>query len=127
MHLPAGDYLGGLAMRTRRDRSARLLRTWRWRRRCSVAASAGGRSMYKDVAQWRRIRRRVLAGGVSQSQIAREMGMAQKTIRKMIESPIPPEFRRMKPITGTTKWPCLGLIEQILKEDQGKPKRQQHT
>jgi len=83
--------------------------------------------MYRDLTQWRRIRRRVLTGGVSQSQVARETGMARKTVRKMIESPIPPEFRRMKPITGTTKWPCLGLIEQILKEDQGKPKRQQHT
>jgi hypothetical protein len=43
--------------------------------------------MYRDItqAQWIRIRRRLLGGGVSQKQIERETGTSRKTVRKMIE------------------------------------------
>jgi transposase len=45
----------------------------------------------------------------------------------MIEFPIPPGYRRRKTVDRPKLGPCLGLIDQIIKEDHGKPKKQQHT
>jgi hypothetical protein len=87
----------------------------------------GGRSMYRDVFQWTRIRRRVLTGGISQKQVGRESGISRKTVRKMIEFPIPPEYRRKNAVDRPKLGPCLGLIDHIVTEDQGKSKKQQHT
>ena len=78
--------------------------------------------MYRDVTQWTRIRRRVLTGGVSQKQIERETGICRTTIRKMIEFPIPPGYRREKPVNRPKLGPFLGVIDQIVQEDCGKPK-----
>ena len=83
--------------------------------------------MYRDVTQWRRIRRRVLTGGVSQKQIERETGISRTTVRKMIEFPIPPGYRRKRAVERPKLGPCLELINHIAKEDQGKSKQQQHT
>ena len=83
--------------------------------------------MYRDVTQWRRIRRRVLTGGVSQKQIGRETGISRSAIRKMIEFPIPPGYRRKKSVDRPKLGPCLELIDHIVKEDQGKLKEQQRT
>jgi hypothetical protein len=82
--------------------------------------------MYRDVTQWTRIRRRLLAG-VSQKGIERETGISRKTVRKMIEFSIPPGYRRKKAVDRPKLGPCLRLIDHIVKEDQGKPKKQQHT
>jgi transposase len=83
--------------------------------------------MYRDVTQWRRIRRRVLTGGVSQKAIERETGISRTTVRKMIEFPIPPGYRRKNPINRPKLGPCLGVIDHIVEEDYGKPNKQQHT
>jgi hypothetical protein len=83
--------------------------------------------MYRDVTQWTRIRRRLLSGSVSQKQIARETEISRQTIRKMIEFPIPPGYQRRKPVNRPTLGPCLGLIDQMVKEDHGKPKQQKRT
>ena len=83
--------------------------------------------MYRDVTQWTRIRRRVLTGGVSQRQIVRETGISRVTVRKMVEFPVPPGNRRKKAIDRPKLRLCSRLIDGIVKEDQGKPKKQQHT
>ena len=83
--------------------------------------------MYRDVTQWTRVRRRVLTGGVSQKQIERETGISRTTVRKMIEFPIPPGYRRKRAVDRPKLGPCLELINHIVKEDQGKSKQQQHT
>ena len=83
--------------------------------------------MYRDVTQWTRIRRRVLTGGVSRKQIERETGISRTTVRKMIEFRVPPGYRREKPVNRPKLGPCLGVIDQIVKEDCGKPKKQRHT
>ena len=83
--------------------------------------------MYRDVTQWTRVRRRVLTGGVSQKQIERETGISRTTVRKMIEFPIPPGYRRKRAVDRPKLGPCLELVNHIVKEDQGKPKQQQHT
>ena len=83
--------------------------------------------MYRDVTQWTRIRRRVLTRGVSQKQIARETGISRETVRKMVEFPVPPGYRRKKAIDRGKLRLYSGLIDGIVKEDQGKPKKQQQT
>jgi hypothetical protein len=83
--------------------------------------------MYRNVTQWTRIRRRALTRSVSQKQIARETGISRQTIRKMIEFPIPPGYRREKPVNRPTLGPCLGLIDHMVKEDHGKPKKEKRT
>jgi transposase len=83
--------------------------------------------MYRDLTQWTRIRRRVLAGSVSQKQITRETGISRETVRKMVEFPIPPGYRRKTPREQPKLRLCSGLIDGIVKEDQGKSKKQQHT
>lgn len=57
----------------------------------------------------------------------RETGISRKTVRKMIEFPVPPGFRREKPVNRPKLGPCLKVIDQIVQEDRGKPKKQQHT
>jgi transposase len=83
--------------------------------------------MYTDVTQWTRIRRRVLTGGVSQKQIARETGISRHTVRKMIEFPAPPGYQRTREVDRGKLQSCSGLIDATVKEDQGKPKKQQHN
>ena len=83
--------------------------------------------MYRDVTQWTRIRSRVLAGGASRRQIERETGISRQTVRKMMQFPIPPGYRRKEPRDRPKLRPCSGLIDGIVKEDQGKPKKQQRT
>ena len=83
--------------------------------------------MYRDVTQWARIRRRVLTRGISQMQIERETGISRTTVRKMIEFAIPPGYRRKKAIDPPKLGPCVGLIDGVVKEDQGKPKKHQRT
>ncbi|MDQ2834603.1 MAG: IS630 family transposase [Acidobacteriota bacterium] len=64
---------------------------------------------------------------MSQKQIARETGISWKTVQKMIKFPTPPGYRRKKPIDRCKLQPCAGLIDGIVKEDQGRSKKQQHT
>lgn len=83
--------------------------------------------MYRNVTQWTRIRRRVLAGGVSQRRIEREAGISRKTVRKMITFPVPPGYQRKKAVERPKLGLCLEVIDQIAKEDADQPKNQRHT
>jgi transposase len=82
--------------------------------------------MYRDVTQWTKIRRRVLIGGVSQRRIWRETGISRATVRKMIEFPIPPGYPRRQLVDRSRLRSCSGLIDDIIKENQRKPKKHQH-
>jgi transposase len=82
--------------------------------------------MYRDVTQWTKIRRRMLIGGVSQRRIWRETGISRKTVRKMIEFSIPPGYTRRQVVDRSRLRSCSGLIDDIIREDQRKPKKQQH-
>src|SRR4051794_10843336 len=48
--------------------------------------------MYRDVAQWAKIRYRILVEGVSRRQVVRETGISRKTIRKMLAHPHPQPY-----------------------------------
>lgn len=45
--------------------------------------------MYRDVAQWSGIRRRILEQGTPIRQVVRETGISRKTVRKMLQHPLP--------------------------------------
>jgi len=86
----------------------------------------GHREVYK-VEVYARVRRAVQVDGMSIRQAAREFGLARKTIRKMLQFSLPPGYERKKPVQRPKLGPWLGIIDQILVDDQSQPKKQRHT
>ena len=39
--------------------------------------------MYREIAQWRQIRRRVLVDGTPKKQVARETGISRRTLNRI--------------------------------------------
>jgi len=79
------------------------------------------------VEVYARVRRAVQVDGMSIRQAAREFGLARKTIRKMLQFSLPPGYARKKPVQRPKLGPWLGIIDQILMDDQSQPKKQRHT
>src|SRR5215470_1198216 len=76
--------------------------------------------MYRDVAQWSCIRDRVLRKGVSIRRVARETGISPKTVRKMLDHPLPQPYRprsRRYPKLG----PHTGSIQRMLEQNATLP------
>ena len=65
-----------------------------------------------------RVRRAVHVDGRSQREVAREFGLARKTVRKMLEYPAPPGYQRQKPVRRPKLGPWQGVIDAILEEDK---------
>ena len=86
----------------------------------------GHREVYK-VEVYARIRRAVQVDGMSIRQAAREFGLARKTIRKMLQFSLPPGYERKKPVQRPKLGPWLGIIDQMLLDDQAQPRKQRHT
>jgi transposase len=79
------------------------------------------------VEVYARIRRAVQVDGMSIREAAREFGLSRKTIRKMLQFSLPPGYQRKKPVGRPKLGPWLGIIDQILADDQSQPKKQRHT
>jgi transposase len=79
------------------------------------------------VEVYARIRRAVQVDGMSIREAAREFGLSRKTIRKMLQFSLPPGYQRKKPVARPKLGPWLGIIDQILADDQSQPKKQRHT
>jgi len=79
------------------------------------------------VELYARVRRAVHVEGRSQREVAREFGLARKTVRKMLEYPAPPGYQRQKPVRRPKLGPWQGAIDAILDEDKSRPRRQRHT
>jgi len=79
------------------------------------------------VEVYARVRRAVQVEGMSMRQAAREFGLSRKTIRKMLAYSVPPGYARKKPVLRPKLGPWLGIIDQILEDDQSQPKKQRHT
>jgi transposase len=84
------------------------------------------REVYR-VEVYARIRRAVQVDGMSIRQAAREFGLSRKTIRKMLQFSLPPGYERKKPVGHPKLGRWLGVIDQILLDDQSQPKKQRHT
>jgi transposase len=69
------------------------------------------------------------AQGESVRALARRLGHAQKTIRKVIASATgePEPYRRGVPVVYPKLGPFLAIIEKILQDDQSAPLKQRHT
>jgi len=80
-----------------------------------------------DVDVYARVRRAVLVEGRSRRAVAREFGLARKTVRKMLEYSLPPGYRRQQPVRKPKLGPWLGVIDTILEEDKQRPRKQRHT
>ena len=74
-----------------------------------------------------RVRRAVQVDGMSVRHAAREFGLSRKTVRKMLMFSAPPGYQRNKPVKRPKLGPWLGVIDQILEDDESRPKKQRHT
>jgi hypothetical protein len=76
--------------------------------------------MYRDVMQWSGIRRRILREGVSISQVVRETGISRKTVRKMLNQPLPKPYG-----PRDRRYPKLGphttSVQRMLRENATLP------
>jgi len=82
--------------------------------------------MFK-VELYGRVRRAVLVEGRSQRAVAREFGIARKTIQKMLRYSVPPGYQRQQAVKRPKLGPWLGVIDAILEEDKARPAKQRHT
>ena len=73
------------------------------------------------------VRRRVYVEGWSERAAARRFGLARETVRKMLRYRLPPGYRRQQPIRCPKLDAFTGVIDQILRDDQHRPKKQRHT
>jgi transposase len=73
------------------------------------------------------VRRAVLVEGRSQRVVAREFGLARKTVRKMLEYSAPPGCKRQRPVRRRKLGPWQGVIAVILEDDKQRPSWQRHT
>ncbi len=74
-----------------------------------------------------RVRRAVQVDGISVRRTARDFGLSRKTVRKMLAYSVPPGYQRKKPVARPKLGPWLGVIDQILEDDESQPKKQRHT
>jgi len=79
------------------------------------------------VEVYARVRRAVQVDGMSVRQAAREFGLSRKTVRKMLMFSAPPGYQRKEPAARPKLGPWLGVIDQILENDQSQAKKQRHT
>jgi transposase len=64
---------------------------------------------------------------MSQRQAARLFGIDPKTVSKMLRFSVPPGYRRSQPPVRPKLDGFMGVIDRILKEDRGRPRKQRHT
>ena len=65
-------------------------------RRCQEACFLWDTAAMKTVGLYARVRRAVLVDGMSRRVAAREVGLARKTLSKMLEYSAPPGYQRQK-------------------------------
>jgi DNA-binding XRE family transcriptional regulator len=71
--------------------------------------------MYREIVQWRQIRRRVREDGAPKKQVARETGISRQTINRILTHEGPPGYGprpRYYPKLG----PYIPEIERLLTE-----------
>ena len=79
------------------------------------------------MEMYARVRRACMVEGMSVREAAREFGLHRDTVRKMLTYSVPPGYRRSKSVRRLQLEPYTGVIDRILEEDKGVPKKQRHT
>ena len=77
--------------------------------------------------KWTKIRRRVLVDGQSKRSVCQEFGIHWDTLTKILGHSEPPGYRQGQPRPKPTIGPFLGVIEEILRQDQKVHRKQRHT
>lgn len=80
-----------------------------------------------SVELYNRVRRACHVEGMSKSEAARMFGIDRKTVAKILTHSVPPGYRRSKPPVRPKLDPFIPIIDQILKDDKGRLKKQGHT
>src|SRR3954453_23691768 len=81
----------------------------------------------KVVELYGRVRYAVQIEGLSRREAARQFGMDPRTVAKMLAFSVPPGYRRRRPPARPKLDPFTGIIDGILAEDEGRPRKQRHT
>ena len=81
----------------------------------------------KVVELYGRVRYAVQIEGLSRRAAARQFGIDPRTVAKMLAFSVPPGYRRRRPPARPKLDPFIGIIDQILREDDGRPRKQRHT
>jgi len=68
------------------------------------------------VEIYARVRRAVLVEGKRRRAVARDYGLARKTVSKMLEYSLPPGYRRQKPVRRPRLAAWQGVIDAIYKK-----------
>jgi hypothetical protein len=59
--------------------------------------------------------------------VARHFGIRPRTVAKMLAFSVPPGYRQSRPPARPNLDPFTGLIDGILTQDEGRPRKQRHT
>ena len=81
----------------------------------------------KQVELYAQVRYAVQIEGLSQRAAARRFGIDPRTVGKMMKFSVPPGYVRTKPPVRPRLDPFIAIIDKILSNDKGVPKKQQHT
>ena len=81
----------------------------------------------KQVELYAKVRYAVQIEGLSERAAARRFGIDPRTVAKMMTFSVPPGYRRTKPPVRPKLDAFIAIIDRILADDKGRPKKQQHT
>jgi transposase len=79
------------------------------------------------VGLYAKVRYAVQIERLSKRATARQFGLDPKTVDKMMRFSVPPGYRRRKPPVRPKLGQYIAIIDMILVDDKGQPKKQQHT
>ena len=82
--------------------------------------------MYQ-VDLYLRVRRALMVEARGIREAARVFGLLRDTVRKMLEYFVPPGYRRQSTPKRPRLEPFTGIIDRILEDDLGLPRKQRHT
>ncbi len=82
--------------------------------------------MYR-VELYAQVRRACHVEGMSIREASRVFNLDRKTVRKMLLFSVPPGYRQVKAVRRPKLDPFTGIIDQILEEDEARPRKQRHT
>lgn len=81
----------------------------------------------KRVELYAKVRYAVQIEGLSKREAARRFGIDPRTVDKMMTFSVPPGYVRTKPPVRPKLDPYIAIIDKILADDKGRPKKQHHT
>jgi transposase len=81
----------------------------------------------KRVELYAKVRYAVQIAGLSKREVARRFGIDPRTVDKMMRFSVPPGYVRTKPPVRPKLDPYIAIIDKILADDKGRPKKQHHT